>query len=159
MSGAGLRPYRSARVEGAAWRLFDAWRASSGLGLGYFFREDRGDDDRRVQLASGLNVSDLDDAGFRELWDGAGMLTASERRVVDREGAVWLVQGVGPVWADGRGRAAGTIGIRLRCVSADRSVVHLGGKAPGDVSEADLIEAIEAAPQEEAARTQEEPAG
>ncbi len=141
MSGSGGRPHRSGQVEGVAWQLFDAWRATSRLGLGYFIREDRAPGDRKVELRPGESVSDLDDAGFEELWGRAHELTPSERRVVDEEGAVWLAQGMGPVWAEG-GAAANAIGFRLRCISADRRIVERKGKAPNEVSEAELIEAL-----------------
>ena len=138
MTGGGARPRRSGRIDGAEWTLYDAARAPSGLGLGYFVCDDPEVADRRAALPAGLALSDLDDEAFRALWEAGRPLTATERRVVDGSGAVWLAQGMGPVWAEG-GSAAGTTGLRLRCISAHRPVVELNGATLSGMSDAELI--------------------
>ncbi|MYA33614.1 MAG: hypothetical protein F4164_00050 [Gemmatimonadales bacterium] len=138
MIGGGARPWRSGRIDGAAWTLYDAARAPSGLGLGYFFCDDPDVADRRAALPAGLAVSDLDEEAFRALWETGRPLTSTERRVVDGSGAIWLAQGTGPVWAEG-GSAAGTIGVRVRCVSTRRPVVELNGATLSGMSDAELI--------------------
>ena len=138
MTDGGVRPWRSGRIEGAAWTLYDGARAPSGLGLGYFVCDDPEAGDRRVTLAAASAVPDLDDEAFRALWEAGRPLTPTERRFVDAGGAIWLAQGTGPVWAEG-GSAAGTVGLRLRCISAHRPVVKLKGATLSEVSDADLI--------------------
>lgn len=138
MTAGGARPQRSGRMEGAVWTLYDAGRASSGLGLGYFVCDDSRMEDRRAVLPAGLVLPDLDDEAFRALWEAGRGLTPTERRVVDGSGAIWLAQSVGPVWAEG-GVAAGTVGVRLRCISADSPVVEWNGATLSGLSDADLI--------------------
>ncbi|WP_420634616.1 hypothetical protein [Candidatus Palauibacter sp.] len=138
MSGGTARPRRTGRIDGSPWTLFDAGRAPSGLGLGYFVRGDPGGGDRRTELAPEVDVERLDDDGFRHLWEAGRSLTPTERRVVDDEGAVWLAQSVGPVWAEG-GAAAGAVGVRLRCLSAERAVVESNGVILADMSDDGLI--------------------
>lgn len=137
MNAGGARARRSGRIDGERWTLFDAGRAASGLGLGYFVRDDLGGGDRRAPLAPGVDVAALDDDGFRALWESARPLTSTERRFVDDEGEVWLAQGTGPAWA-AEGAAAGAVGVRLRCVSAERPAVALGGVALADTTDAEL---------------------
>ena len=135
------RPSRPVTIEGASWTLFDAGRASSGIGLGYFAAGQDAGRDRRVELDPGTDVSALDDDAVAELWARGYGLTVTERRFTDDEGVIWLAQSVGPVWADG-GVAAGIIGTRLRCISHDRPVVEKRGLALGTASDGDLIEAV-----------------
>ena len=137
MTGGGARPRRSGRIDGAAWTLYDAARAPSGVGLGYFVCDDSGMGDRRAALPAGLALADLDDDAFRALWEAGRPLTSTERRVVDDSGAIWLAQGVGPVWAE-RGSAAGTTGLRLRCISAQCPVVELYGATLSEMSDTEL---------------------
>ena len=134
----GGRPRRSGPIDGASWTLYDAARAPSGLGLGYFVCDDPELPDRRAALPAGLALSDLDDEAFRALWEAGRPLTSTERRVVDDGGAIWLVQSMGPVWAEG-GSAADTVGLRMCCVSAHRPVVELNGATLSDMSDAELI--------------------
>ncbi|MCZ0934877.1 MAG: hypothetical protein OXJ54_06825 [Gemmatimonadetes bacterium] len=134
----GARPRRSGRIEGAVWTLYDAGRAPSGVGLGYFVCDDPEVADRRTALPAGLALPDLDDEAFRALWEAGRPLTSTERRVVDGSGAIWLAQGRGPVWAEG-GSAAGTVGLRLRCISAHRPAVELNGATLAGMSDAELI--------------------
>ena len=138
MTDGGARPWRSGRIDGASWTLYDAARAPSGLGLGYFVCDDPEVADRRAALPARLALADLDDDAFRALWEAGRPLTSTERRVVDGSGAIWLAQGMGPVWAEG-GSAAGTTGLRLRCISAHRPVVELNGTTLSGMSDAELI--------------------
>ncbi len=137
MSGSP-RSRRRGRIDGVPWTLFDAGRTASGLGLGYFVRDDPGAGDRRAALAPGMSVAELDDEGFQRLWEAGRPLTATERRLVGDDGAVWLAQSVGPVWAD-RGVAAGAVGVRVRCLSSERPVIVLNGVVLADTPDADLL--------------------
>jgi len=132
------RPRRPGPIDGAAWTLYDAARAPSGLGLGYFVCDDPKMADRRTTLPAGLAVADLDDEAFRALWEAGRPLTPTERRVVDGSGAIWLAQSMGPVWAEG-GSAADTVGVRLCCISAHRPAVELNGATLSEMSDAELI--------------------
>lgn len=138
MTGDGARPRRSGWIDGASWTLYDAARAPSGLGLGYFVCDDPEVEDRRAALPAGLALPDLDDEAFLALWEAGRRLTPTERRFVDGGGAVWLAQSTGPVWAE-RGSAAGTAGLRLRCISAHRPSVELNGATLSELSDAELI--------------------
>ncbi len=138
MTGGAAYPRRPGRIEGVSWTLHDAGRAPSGLGLGYFVCDDAEVADRRTALPAGLGVPDLDDEAFGALWEAGRELTCTERRIVDPHGMVWLAQSVGPVWAEG-GTAAGTLGVRLRCVSAERPVLELNGVTLAELSDAELI--------------------
>lgn len=138
MTGSEARPRRPGSIDGVAWTLYDAARAPSGLGLGYFVCDDPAVADRRAALSPGRSLSDLDDDAFRALWEAGRPLTCTERRVVDAGGAIWLAQGTGPVWAGG-GSAAGTVGLRLRCISAQRPVMELTGATLAGMSDAELI--------------------
>ena len=143
MTDDGARPRRSGRIDGASWTLYDAGRAPSGLGLGYFVCDDPEVPDRRAALPAGLALADLDDDAFDALWEAGRPLTGTERRVVDGSGAIWLAQGAGPVWAGG-GSAAGTTGLRLRCISAHRPTVELNGASLAGMSDAELIARLSA---------------
>ena len=132
------RAHRRGRIDGVPWTLFDAGRTASGLGLGYFVRDDLGGGDRRAALAPEIRVAELDDEVFQRLWETGRPLTATERRLVDGNGAAWLAQSVGPAWADG-GTAAGAVGVRLRCLSAERPCLVLNGVVLADTSDADLL--------------------
>ncbi len=138
MTGCGARPRRSGTIEGASWTVYEAARARSGLGLGYFVCDDPEVADRRTALPAGLALSDLDDEAFHALWEAGRPLTPTERRVVDGNGAIWLAQSMGPVWAEG-GRAADAVGLRLCCISAHRPVVELNGATLSEMSDAELI--------------------
>lgn len=138
MTGVGARPRRSGTIDGASWTLYEAARGPSGLGLGYFVCDDPTVADRRTALPAGLALSDLDDEAFGALWEAGRPLTPTERRVVDGSGAIWLAQSMGPVWAEG-GSAAGTVGLRLCCISAQRAVVELHGATLSEISDAELI--------------------
>lgn len=141
MTGGGARARRPGTIDGASWTLYEAARAPSGLGLGYFVCDDPEVADRRTALPAGLALSDLDDESFRALWGAGRPLTRTERRLVDGGGAIWLAQSMGPVWAEG-GSAADTVGLRLRCISARRHVVELNGATLSGMSDAELIAAV-----------------
>lgn len=138
MTGASARPRRSGPIDGASWTLYEAARAPSGLGLGYFVCDGPQMADRRTALPAGLALADLDDEAFRALWEAGRPLTPTERRVVDGSGAIWLAQSMGPVWAEG-GSAADTVGLRLCCISAHRPAVELNGATLSEMSDAELI--------------------
>ncbi len=138
MTGEGARPRRPGLIDGASWTLYEVARAPSGLGLGYFVCDGPEMADRRTALPAGRALDDLDDEAFRALWEAGRPLTRTERRVVDGGGAIWLAQSTGPVWAEG-GSAAGTVGLRLRCISAHRPVVELNGASLSGMSDAELI--------------------
>ncbi len=143
MTGRSARPRRSGTIDGASWTVYEAARAPSGLGLGYFVCDDPEVADRRTALPAGLAVADLDDEAFRALWEAGRPLTPTERRVVDGNGAVWLARSMGPVWAGG-GSAADTVGLRVCCISAHRPVVELNGAALSEMSDAELIARVSA---------------
>ena len=138
MTGEGARLRRSGLIDGASWTLYEAARAPSGLGLGYFVCDDPEVADRRTALPAGLALAGLDDEAFRAWWEAGRPLTRTERRVVDSGGAIWLAQSTGPVWAEG-GSAADTVGLRLRCISAHRPVVESSGATLSEMSDAELI--------------------
>ncbi len=139
------RPRVVHAVEGRRWILYDARRGASGLGLGYFVREDLEPGDRRAILSPDHGVPSLASSLFEEIWAAGKGLTATERRVVDDRGDVWLAQSFGPVWAKGRRAASGT-GVRLYCVSSERPGIvlrDLGLEATTDAALASAIAASE----------------
>lgn len=133
------RPAVEVTLEGRSWRLIDAGRAPSGLGLGYFLPADGGEGDRRVALEPDAGVASLSGEALETLWQGAAPLTATERRFEDAGGDVWLAQSVGPVWAEA-GTAADAVGIRLRCLTSVRPPVSRTGLTPATLSNAELVE-------------------
>lgn len=143
------RPRAELSVAGEAWDVFDAWRTAGGLGLAYFVRRDREGGDRRAVLEEGARLEAMDETELARLWESAVALTSTERRFLDAEGEVWLVQGTGPLWASG-GSAADTTGVRARCVSAERPIAVRRGVGPDDVSDAELLERVAARERAEA---------
>ena len=141
MTGDGSRPRRSVAVDGVPWTLYDAGRTPSGLGLGYFVCDDAEAEDRRAALPADIDLASLDEGALHALWVAGRGLTSTERRIVDGDGAIWLAQSVGPVWARREG-AAGTVGIRLRCISADRPVAEIHGATLAGMSDAELISRV-----------------
>lgn len=141
MTDGAARARRSAAIDGVSWTLYDAGRGLSGLGLGYFVCDDAGVPDRRTALPADLDLSSLDEGAFRALWEAGRRLTSTERRVVDANGAIWLAQSVGPVWAAGAS-AAGIVGVRLRCISAEHPVAELHGATLSGMSDAELISRV-----------------
>ncbi len=141
------RPHQRVEIEGEAWDVFEAWRAPSGLGLVYFVRATREEGDRRAEVDPGTRFEDLDASRLAEMWQGASSLTESERRLVDGEGEVWLLQAEGPVW--GEGGAADAVGTRARCLTATRDGVVLRGVRPDDGTDEDWDARLRPAPAHE----------
>lgn len=114
--GPGERRSRRLETADGPWLAVEALRARSGHGLLYFLplggEAPAGDDrrDRRAVLEPGEELADLDAERLEALRAAAPGLTETERRFVDAEGEVWLVQNVGPVWAEG-GVAEGLTGL------------------------------------------------
>lgn len=141
--------------EGARWLVVEAWRARSGLRLLYFLPLEAGtpvaDDrrDRRAALASEAELASLDARRWEELWAEAVGLTETERRFVDAEGAPWLVQNVGPVWAEAE-VAVGLTGLVFtqltgaRLTGARQRRTGPGGHVAG-MSEGEIRSRLEAA--------------
>lgn len=135
------RPRIEHEIDGTRWTLFDAWRAPGGLGLGYFVAPGSVAD-RRVALEPGIEVTALDEAAFRELWERATGLTDTERRIAGPRGRPWLAQSYGPVWHEG-GTAREVIGVRLRCLSDEAPVSMLRGVSLPELSDDELSAAID----------------
>lgn len=132
------RAARTIQIEGQSVRVFEAWRAPSGLGLAYFAAEGDPGLDRRSALDPAVSFTDLTDDEVQALWTEAASLTPTERRLTDPTGRLWLAQGVGPVWARG-GTAADAVGVRFVCLSAQQPPIHVGGVALDLSSEAELL--------------------
>lgn len=113
---ADRRPETRFEADGRRWWGIEAWRGSADHGLCYFLPLDDGsvhpDDrtDRRAVLQPGERLGGLPEERLRELVAEAVPLTDTERRFRDAEGRLWLVQSVGPVWAEG-GVAEGLTGV------------------------------------------------
>lgn len=128
---------RAERVlEGAdrRWRAVEAWRSGSGRGLVYFLpleasgEEAAPDDreDRRAALEPGETLDELTEPALRERLGAATPLTDTERRFRAPDGRLWLVQSVGPVWADDV--ASGLTGLLFTALEgADRRAETAGG--------------------------------
>lgn len=129
-----LRPRRDLSIDGADLVLVEAWRAPSGLGLGYFLSSGT-DGDRRVELAAGIDLASLDEEAVSALWESAAPLTSTERRI-SVDGDSWLAQASGPVWAEGA--AVGTLGVRLTCLTSERATIAVAGVRLDDLDEGRL---------------------
>ena len=141
-SHSSVHPRKDLDCEGVGWRVYEAWRTDSGLGLAYFIRADFGAGDRRALLASGQSIKSLEVSELEILWSEATKLTATERRVVDGQGDVWLAQDIGPVWSEGN-RATDGVGIHLRCISKTLPPVLLRGQDSTSLSDGGLIKTLE----------------
>lgn len=125
--------------HGVRWRAVFGWRGAGGRGLCYFVPLEAGtptgDDrrDRRATLEPGEDFDEVSDERLAELLDGGTALTGTERRLTDRDGALWLVQSSGPVWAEGD-VAAGLTGIVLTRLGGDPLRLE---RPTGDASGAD----------------------
>jgi hypothetical protein len=133
------RPKRNLTIEQDSWVLVEAWRSSTGLGLGYFLGPVVAAD-RRAVLDREVDVAALDDAEVLALWEAAAPLTVTERRFADHGGESWLAQASGPVW--GEGAAAGTLGVRFTCITADRPGLELPGRRLTDLDDEELAGAV-----------------
>jgi len=132
---------RTLEIDGRTVQVLEAWRAPSGLGLAYFVVENAEELDRRSVLEVGEELAVMPDDVLEVRWAGAARLTPTERRLVDRESRLWLVQGLGPVWAEG-GTAADAVGMRVRCLSEALPSLDLTGVRPDQISNAELLEAL-----------------
>ncbi len=136
------RPHAEAEIDGRPWVLYDAWRSSGGLGLGYFLCRDGGgwcSDrlDRRAVLDPDVNVDDLDADGIATLHREAVPLTPTERRLEGASGTLWLVQAVGPVWSES-GASSDAVGMTARPINRDGEVRTVPGVDPTTRSDGEL---------------------
>lgn len=148
------RPAVEVTLEGRTWRLIDAGRAPSGLGLGYFLPADGGEGDLRVALEPDADVASLSPEALDSLWREGAPLTATEKRFTDAGGDLWLAQSTGPVWA-AAGAAADAVGIRLRCLTSDRPPVSRTGRTLETLSDEDLVALTRQEPEPGADETEE----
>ena len=139
------RPRRQFEAEHASWLAIDAWRSAAGLGLCYLVRLENGapteDDreDRRAPLEPTQRLDVLEDETLHALWAAGVSLTATERRITDSEGDLWLVRNTGPVWAEG-GVAEGATGALFRCLTrGDRDPEARAAGHVRNESQADLM--------------------
>lgn len=137
------RAERSLEADGRTWRVVEAWRAESGLALAYFLplEEDgevRPDDraDRRAALETGESLEDLPADTLRARLGEATPLTATERRFRAPDGRLWLVQSVGPVWAEGT--ASGLTGLLFTALEGAGERARSGGGHAGEMSAGEL---------------------
>lgn len=138
------RGQRILEVDGRSWRAVEAWRAESGSGLLYFLplaedREAPGDDDRedrRAALEPGESVEGLDRETLEERLLEGTPLTVTERRIRAPDGRPWLVQSVGPVWAEDV--ASGLTGLLFTALEGPHARAASGGGHAGEMSEAEL---------------------
>ena len=148
-------PRRPFEADHASWLAIDAWRSAGGLGLCYLVRLQNGapteDDreDRRATLESNQHLDDLEGATLDALLVAGVSLTATERRITDTLGDLWLVRNTGPVWAEG-GVAEGATGALFRCLTRGdrdpeaRTAGHLQGESQADLVR--LLGEVEADP-------------
>lgn len=133
-------------LEAAAgrWRVVEAWRAQSGPGLLYFLpldgdevtEEDR--EDRRAALEPDETVGGLEEETLRERLAGATALTVTERRFRAPDGRLWLVQSVGPVWADAV--ASGLTGLLFTALEGGADRASAAGGHAGEMSKEELAD-------------------
>lgn len=144
------REEREFTSDGDRWRACVALRGRGGHGLVYFAPLE-GDDvdeddgrDRRIPLAPGRELSDLEPGDLRAgLRDGTP-LTGTERRIRAPDGRLWLVQSVGPVWAD-RGVAEGLTGLVFTSLEGPPERRTVAGGHAGRMSAEELSERWRAA--------------
>lgn len=131
-------------ADGRRWRAVEAWRAESGLGLVYFLPLDGNDvaqddrEDRRAALEPGETVRGLEEETLRERLGRATTLTETERRFRAPDGRLWLVQSVGPVWADAV--ASGLTGLLFTALEGPAERASAAGGHAGEMSGGELAE-------------------
>ncbi|MGH7541629.1 MAG: hypothetical protein ACRELC_11580 [Gemmatimonadota bacterium] len=144
------RPTRTFEIEGRPWLAIVAWRATGGPALCWFVPldgahpRDADEADRRAALEPDERLEALDAGALRDRFDGARGLTATERRITDAEGELWLVQNTGPVWA-GDAAPEDATGVRFRCLTRHRSPLHTSGGPVAGRTAADLRAELERA--------------
>lgn len=139
------RGEKAMEAEGRRWRAVEAWRAESGLGLVYFLPLDEGAgvaeedrEDRRAALEPGETVQGLEEEVLRERLGRATPLTGTERRFRAPDGRLWLVQSVGPVWADAV--ASGLTGLLFTALEGPPGRASVAGGHAGELSDGELAE-------------------
>lgn len=145
------------------WRAVEAWRGRGGVALLYFLRLDDGEvreddgDDRRACLAADERLDGLTDGELRERLAAGTRLTGTERRFRAPDGAPWLAQSVGPVWAEG-GVAEGLTGVVFTALEGPGRRLSGDGGHVGEMEEGDLLAGWRAAhgPGEEPPETEPE---
>lgn len=139
------REERELGSEGGRWRASLARRGPSGHALVYFVPLEDGevvaDDrrDRRAGLEPGRALSDLEADELGARLERGTELTGTERRFRAPDGRLWLVQNVGPVWAEDD-PAEGTTGLVFTSLEgpAERLVADDGHV--GRMSESELAD-------------------
>ena len=141
--------------EEGRWRAVEAWRGRGGVGLLYFLALDgedvapADDADRRASLSPGERLEELGEDRLRGRLEEGTALTVTERRFRAPDGAVWLAQSVGPVWA-GDGVAGGLTGIVFTALEDEPRRLSGDGGHVGDMADAELAAAWRAAAGDEA---------
>lgn len=137
------RPSREFDAGDARWRAVTAWRGRSGHGLLYFLPledgEVAGDDrrDRRALLEPGRELPGLGPEELEEMLDRATALTGTERRFRAPDGRLWLVQSVGPVWAED-GVAEDLTGLVFTSLEGEPERLASGGGHAGRAAASEL---------------------
>ncbi len=144
------REERELGSDGGRWRASVARRGPSGHALVYFVPledgEPAGDDrrDRRAGLDPGRELSDLPADELRARLEGGTELTATERRFRAPDGRLWLVQNVGPVWAEEE-PAEGTTGLVFTSLEGPAERLVAGDGHVGRMSATELADRWRAA--------------
>lgn len=103
----------------------EALTSESGLSLVVF--PDLG---RRASLPAGRRLADLDAGELAALAEEAYPLTVTER-IIEHDGAQWLVQQTGPAWAEPDEASADLCGILFTRLGGSEERHEAGGRAPG----------------------------
>lgn len=155
------RPSREFDAGGVRWRAVAAWRGRSGHGLLYFLPleggEAAGDDrrDRRALLEPGRELPGLGPEELEELRERGTPLTGTERRFRAPDGRLWLVQSVGPVWADD-GVAEGLTGLVFTSLEGEAERLTAGGGHAGRATASELAARWRRAASDESATAADE---
>lgn len=137
------RTSRTLEIGSERWRAVEAFRGRGGIGLLYFLPledgEVRPDDgaDRRASLPAGERLGGLEEDELRDRFGSGTRLTATERRFRSSDGALWLAQSVGPVWAEG-GVAEGTTGVLFTALEGEERRFETEGGHVGEMSPSEL---------------------